>query len=50
MKKVIIFLSIATLPLYTTAYIISKLLKIKGVEDMTTLKEWIFLYKEYEKE
>lgn len=47
-KFTILLLSIISLPFHSTAYIISKLLNIKGVEDMLTPEEWITMYKDSE--
>ncbi len=47
-KSVILLLSIISLPFHSMAYIISKLLNIKGVEDMLTPEEWLAMYKDSE--
>lgn len=47
-KSVILLLSIISLPFHSMAYIISKLLNIKGVEDMLTPEEWLAMYKDRE--
>lgn len=47
-KTLILILLILTLPFHSTAYIITKLLNIKGVEDVLTPKEWIAMYKDSE--
>lgn len=47
LKKAIIFMaSLVLLPLYGTAYGLSRLLKLRGYEDMETLEEWLTLYKD----
>lgn len=35
-------------PFYITAYAISKLFRIKGNEDMPTLKEWFYMFNHME--
>lgn len=39
-------LTIIMFPFYGTAYAISNILNLNGVEDMPTISEWFNLYKE----
>lgn len=47
-KSLYLLLTIIFLPFYAGAYVFSKSLKIKGNEDMETIKEFLTLWKEEE--
>lgn len=51
MKKVLIItLSIITLPFEAAAYLIARVIKMQGWEDVQSPAEWLALYKENEDE
>ena len=47
-KALIITLSIITLPFESAAYLVARIVKMQGWEDMQTPKEWMTLYMENE--
>ena len=51
MKKVLIItLSIITLPFESAAYLIARIVKMQGWEDVQSPIEWLMIYKENEDE
>lgn len=49
-KALIITLSIVTLPFEAAAYLIARVVKMQGWEDVQSPAEWLALYKESEDE
>ena len=49
-KALIITLSIITLPFEAAAYLIARVIKMQGWEDVQSPAEWLTLYKENEDE
>lgn len=47
-KSLYLLLTIIFFPFYAGAYVFSKFFKIKGHEDMETMKEFLTLWKEAE--
>ena len=49
-KALIITLSIITLPFEAAAYLIARIVKMQGWEDVQSPAEWLMIYKENEDE
>lgn len=49
-KALIVALSIITLPFESAAYLIARIVKMQGWEDVQSPAEWMKIYKNYESE
>lgn len=49
-KALIVALSIITLPFESAAYLIARIVKMQGWEDVQSPAEWLTIYKENEDE